>query len=151
LYYQFQILISQLNLPKQHDLLEVKIHSVSGREDFNSLLNLFFRIFPDEIDSEKGRELQAFPVAKIQGEGIYLARVDHKPVGFLLTGIINRVSYISYLGVLLEYRSRGVATALLKRFVDYLHANRIEKIRCKVRKDNTKTLEYIKYLGFNKL
>lgn len=86
-----------------------------------------------------------------ESEGTFLAKLGQEIIGFLVTGIINQVGYISYIGVLEEFRSRGIATALLKRFKEYLQAENVEKIRCKIRKDNQKTLGYIYYLGFKKL
>ena len=143
--------MSRLNLPVQNISTEITIHSVTEKEEYNQLLDLFFGIFPDEIDSEKGMDLRDLPVDSIKGEGIYLAKLDQKSVGFLVTGIINKVGYISYIGVVEKYRSQGIATALLKRFKQYLNDNNVEKVRCKVNETNKKTLGYIKYLGFKKL
>lgn len=151
IYEQFQILMNDLNLPEQNIPSDITIISVSGRDDYNKLLDLFFKIFPDEVDSEKGMDLRDLPVQYLAGEGIYLAILNQEPVGFLVTGIINQVGYISYIGVLHNFQSRGIATALLKRFKQYLNENSVEKIRCKIREDNKKTLGYISYLGFKKI
>lgn len=150
-YLQFEIKVAQLELPERPQIPEIRICEVCTREEFHLLLDLFIKIFPDEMDSEKGLDLREIHIQPVVGEGIYLARLDQRVVGFLVTSIIRNASYISYLGVLQEYRSRGVATALLQRLKQYLHEKNIKTIRCKINKDNRKTIGYISYLGFQKI
>lgn len=149
LFNHYQILVEKLYLPDQKSPENLNVCSLSGRSDYNKVLSLFLKIFPDEIDSEKAVELRELQVSEI--EGYFLAKIREEIIGFLITGIIKQVVYISYLGVIEQYRSRGVATALLKRFKSYLEQKNVKEIRCTIRKDNKKTVGYIKYLGFQLL
>jgi ribosomal protein S18 acetylase RimI-like enzyme len=148
-YNQYHINIEELNLPDQNLPERVSVCNLSEKSEFNRVLSLFLRIFPDEIDSEKADDLQNIPIS--QSEGIFIAKLDQLIIGFLITGVINQVGYISYIGVLEQYRSSGVATALLEQFKSYLCRINVDKIRCKVKKDNFKTLGYIEFLGFKKV
>lgn len=148
-YHQFQIRVSQLNLPERTLSDSVVISNISGREDYHKLVDLFLKIFPDEIDSEKATDFRELQI--LETEGNFLAKSGQELIGFLITGIINQVGYISYIGVLDEFRSQGIATALLKGFKSHLNEKMVEKVRCKIKKDNKKTLEYIIYLGFQRL
>ena len=122
---------------------------MANKSEYGEVLARFLEIFPGEIDTSKAMELQQMSVP--QFEGIFLAKLDQKIIGFLVSGIINQVSYISYLGVLARYRGQGVATALLEKYKSYLMQCGILKVRCTIRKDNKKTLGYIHYLGFRLL
>ncbi|NVM53366.1 MAG: GNAT family N-acetyltransferase [Candidatus Helarchaeota archaeon] len=145
-YNQFQILIDQINLPERNLQDNITICNVSGKDDYHKVLDLFLMIFPDEIDSGKARDLREVQVEEY--EGIFLAKLNDEIIGFLASGIYNQVGYITYLGVLEKFRSQGIATALLKRFKLYLNEKKVQKIRCKISKDNKKTLGYVHYLGF---
>jgi len=148
-YSQYQITLYELNLPDQNLPDRVSICNLTSKSEFNRILNLFLKIFPDEIDSEKANDLQNIPIS--ESEGIFIAKLDQLIIGFLITGVINQVGYISYIGVLDQYRSSGVATAMLKQFKSYLDEKKVTKVRCKVKKDNFKTLGYIEFLGFKKV
>ncbi len=145
----YQILISKLVLPERQFPADIVVGCVRGQREYEIVLALFQKIFPDEIDTEKAAELHDLKVQSVEGH--FIAKIDQKIVGFLITGIVNQVSYISYLGVLQDYRGQGVATALLQEYKAYLNEKNVEKIRCTIRKDNKKTLGYIQYLGFQLL
>jgi ribosomal protein S18 acetylase RimI-like enzyme len=146
---RYQIRVAQLRLPERDLHPDLTVCCLSKKMEYNRVLNLFLKIFPDEIDSQKAAELQELPVSGYEGN--FLAKIGDKIIGFLISGIINQVGYIAYLGVEQVYRSRGVATALLQHFQAYLKERDVKKIRCTIRKDNQKTLGYIKYLGFELL
>ncbi|MHA1648700.1 MAG: GNAT family N-acetyltransferase [Candidatus Helarchaeota archaeon] len=147
-YEKYQIPIERLKLPSQHKPLKnLTICGLTERSEFQAVLRLFFKIFPDELDSEKAAELQDMQIS--QYEGSFVAKIHDKIIGFLISGIINNTGYISYLGVEEAYRGKGVGTALLREFKKYLKEKKIEYIKCTIRKDNEKTLNYIHSLGFN--
>ncbi len=146
---RYQIHIVQLKLPERELQPDLTVCCLSTKVEYNRVLNLFLKIFPNEIDSQKAAELQELGVSSYEGN--FLAKIGDIIIGFLISGIINQVGYIAYLGVEESYRSRGVATALLQQFQAYLMEHNVGKIRCTIRKDNQKTLGYIKYLGFKLL
>ena len=149
IYKPYEILTDKVNLPDRLLPKNIEISTVSNRSDLNKLLDLFLKIFPDEIDSEKAMQLRALQIPKY--DGCFIARIYDKIIGFLIAGITNQVGYISYLGVEDRYRGQGVATALLKHLKLYLKQNGVQKLRCTIRKDNKKTLGYIDFLGFQLL
>ncbi|MHA1279088.1 MAG: GNAT family N-acetyltransferase [Candidatus Helarchaeota archaeon] len=146
---RYQILVEKFELPERDFYPNLSVCSLSTQQEYNQVLGLFLKIFPDEVDSQKASELQEFQISKLEGN--LVAKIEEKVVGFLISGIINQVGYISYLGVDEHYRGCGVATALLQEFKEFLNHNQIKKVRCTIRKDNKKTLGYIKYLGFQLL
>jgi ribosomal protein S18 acetylase RimI-like enzyme len=146
---RYQIRVVQLQLPERELQPDLTVCCLSTKVEYNRVLNLFLKIFPNEIDTQKADELQELPVSGYEGN--FLAKIGDMIIGFLISGIINHVGYIAYLGVEEAYRSSGVATALLQQFQAYLKERDVEKIRCTIRKDNQKTLGYIKYLGFELL
>jgi len=146
---RYQILIDRLNLPDRVLPKVLTICQLSDRNEYERVLSLFLKLFPDEIDSEKASELRQLQIP--QFEGNFIAKINQEIVGFLISGIINQVGYISYLGVKASLRSQGIATGLLREFKAYLNKNNVKKIRCTIRKDNKKTLGYIHFLGFKQL
>jgi ribosomal protein S18 acetylase RimI-like enzyme len=149
LFEHYQILVEKLNLPARDPIENLTICHLSGEPDYQKVLSLFLKIFPDEIDSEKASELRDLNVSEVESN--FLAKINEEIIGFLISGIINKVGYISYLGIDTSHRSQGIATALLKQFKIYLEQKNVKKIRCTIRKDNKKTLGYIHFLGFRLL
>lgn len=148
-YEKYEVLVKRINLPNRNLPNNIVVCNLSGKSDFNIFFDLFLKIFPDEIDTEKAMTFREFKDTEF--EGIFIAKLNQDIIGFLITGISDLIAYILYIGVLEEYRGLGISTALLKKFLLYLKIKKIQKIQCKIRKDNRKTLGYIKYLGFNLL
>jgi ribosomal protein S18 acetylase RimI-like enzyme len=146
--FHFQALLEEFNLPEQGSVLKgLEISRLPSRSEYNLLQNLFLEIFPDEFNFEKAKILQDLQVWQLVT--IFIVRIKNQIIGFLITKIIEGIGYIFYLGILDEYRSQGVATALLNEFKVYLKEKQISKVQCKIRKDNEKVLHYIETLGFH--
>ncbi|MFX0141904.1 MAG: GNAT family N-acetyltransferase, partial [Candidatus Hodarchaeota archaeon] len=139
----------KLNLPDRLLPRNIEISTISNRSDLNRLLDIFLKIFPDEIDSEKEMNIRDF--RETEFDGLFIAKLKQNIIGFLISGISGKDGYILYIGVLEEYRSQGIATNLLKNFLQYLKVKNIQIIKCNINKDNKKTLSYIKFLGFKEI
>jgi len=147
-YKKYEISVDKLNLPVRKLPTNMTISNLRGKSNFNKLLNLFLNIFPDEIDSEKEMQLRDFREQNFNG--LFIAEFNQEIIGFLISGISGVTGYILYIGVLNEYRSLGIATNLLNRFISYLNQKKVQNIQCNIREDNKKTLSYVTYLGFKK-
>ncbi|MBD3227961.1 MAG: GNAT family N-acetyltransferase [Candidatus Lokiarchaeota archaeon] len=144
--------VNELDLPEVQPDPDVTIDMVSNSTEYNELLDIFKEIFPSDINSEKEGELRSR--REYNYKGVYIAKLNDEIIGFLMTGIMNftgLIGYILYLGVLKEYRSKGIATLLLNRFKEKLKEKNIPKIQAKIRKDNQLVLNYIKFLGFKRI
>ena len=84
---------------------------VVGAEDYDDWANVMCRSF--EQPSEKG--VLGRSVLMTPDDHLYLARVDGKPAGS--TQLLSRgdMGYIDFVGVLPQYRRRGVASVLVTR------------------------------------
>ncbi|MHA1271525.1 MAG: GNAT family N-acetyltransferase [Candidatus Helarchaeota archaeon] len=149
-YLDFEILVDQLNLPNHIPIPNLRI--LKNNFNQNELMDLFIEIFPNEIGSEKENQLRSIKNDKF--EGTYVAVINNKIIGFLITAILTILepeAYILYLGVLKKFRSKGIATALLQKFKEDLIHKEIPKIQAKVKKNNYLVLKYIKFLGFKQI
>ncbi len=152
IYNKYEILVEQLNLPDVKPIRGLIIDYFDEKYDQNEFMDVFIEIFPDEIDSEKERELRSLKHSKT--ESTYIASYNGKIVGFLMTATVDftePIALIIYLGVLDKFRSKGIATLLLKKFKQDLISKGIPKIQAKIRSDNFQVLNYIKYLGFKQI
>ena len=151
-YLNYEIVVDQLELPIRTYPHNLEIGTISNSTEYSKLLDIFLDIFPNSINSEKEGELRSF--RNPNWEGTYIAKIDSKIIGFLITGIIpfiNPTAYILYLGVLKRYRSKGIATYLLNELKKVLKKKGIKKIQARIRNDNYIVLNYIKYLGFKQI
>ncbi|MHA1310326.1 MAG: GNAT family N-acetyltransferase [Candidatus Helarchaeota archaeon] len=151
-YLDFEIDVNKLKLPDHPPIPNLKIVIFDETYSPNNLIDIFVKIFPDEINSEKENEFRHSKRKKY--EGTYIALINEKIIGFLITGILtfnDPLGYILYLGVLKNFRSKGIATELLKRFKLDLNKKGVSKIQARIKKDNFLVLKYINYLGFKQL
>jgi ribosomal protein S18 acetylase RimI-like enzyme len=146
-YNRYQISVSAINLPERFPPERVMICTLTSQMDYKKVLSLFLQIFPNEVDLDKVLQLHELPRPLF--EGAFIAKIEQEIIGFLISGQSNQIAYIMYLGVIEQYQSQGIATALLEQLKSYLKAKNIQIIRCSIRKDNVKTINYIKYLGFH--
>ncbi len=87
-------------------------------------------------------------VKKIPNHVSFIAEINGYPVGMAITGVANtkkgRQGYIAELGVLKNYRYRGVGSALLKHVLDFFESEKVEKVTCEVLESNIDTLYILK-------
>ena len=148
-YNRYQISVTAFELPDRYLPEDIAIYNLNNQTDYKKVLSLFLQIFPNEVDREKAMQLHELPRPAF--EGVFIAKLSEQIIGFLVTALSNQIAYITYLGVIEQYQSQGIATALLHQFKSYLEEKNVQFIRCSIRKDNMKTINYIKYLGFHLL
>lgn len=87
-------------------------------------------------------------VKRIPKHVSFIAEVDGRPVGMAITGVADtkegKQGYIAELGVLKNYRYRGVGSALLKHVLDFFESEGVEKVTCDVLETNVDTLYILK-------
>lgn len=149
-YHDFEIIICDICFPKSKLETDIVISTIKNKSEFNSVVKIYKEIFPNELDEIKGEELENMPFNSSNSS--FIAKVQDNIVGFIITAPIDeKTLLLAYLGVIKEFRSKGVATKLLETLIFYMKQHEYEKICCTVNKHNIKTLNYIKILGFKKL
>ncbi|MEX2751995.1 MAG: GNAT family N-acetyltransferase [Candidatus Freyarchaeota archaeon] len=121
--------IIEYNAGKDAELLAM-LHNrtMSQCEDFSPMDAEFFKKIPKHTS--------------------FVAEIDGYPVGMAITAVANiencRQGYIAELGVLKNYRYRGVGSALLKRVLDFFESEKVEKVTCEVLESNIETMYILK-------
>lgn len=100
-------------IPNQELSSQIKIKTVSSKEDLNIFANLV--INASGLDPICLKQLQAVSGAAMHyGKQIhFIALIDDNPIGGVTLSTSNSTAGIWNLGTLPEYRKRGVATALV--------------------------------------
>lgn len=83
-------------------------------------------------------------------EGFLIAEQNHKIVGFIV-GLkpVEEIAKVLLLSVPNDYRRKGIGTALLKRFLDVMKMQNIQKVELEVRTTNTAAIGFYKKYGFD--
>lgn len=89
---------------------------------------------------------------KISNKAEVFTEIDNDQIVGMVAGYINdtetKVSYINIVGVLEEYRGKGISQKLLKEFIDASREKDFEIIKLEVEKDNKSAIKIYKRLGF---
>ena len=97
----------------------MKIAKIIRSEDYIKFLSLYNKLFQDNVLDLKSFNQLFFCCLKQQETVCYLAFIDNNPVG-LIAGTIDvkdKSIYIHFIGVLSNFRQKGVATQLLNKFL----------------------------------
>lgn len=76
------------------------------------------------------------------------AEIDSKIVGYCGLQNISGDGYITNIAVLEEFRTNGIATAILQTVIDYFITNGLNFITLEVRKSNKTAINLYKKFGF---
>ncbi|MCG8571464.1 MAG: GNAT family N-acetyltransferase [Spirochaetes bacterium] len=120
--------ISQYDQEKHHNIIP-------------ELYALGFNDTPWEKDWDK--------VEFFDPEGVFLAELNGKLIGFIICFSKKDDGYISVLTIIPEYRGKGFSKKLIKKAVDYLQDNGHDLIKLKVEKNNSRAIQLYKELGFS--
>ncbi len=127
-----------------------------GRSDINAVLAIDREIsggqglitYKDMLAADPGGTLDLSFVAEVDGRvvGFILARITYMGVPFI------EIALIQALVVDPEYQGRGIATRLVRAFLDYCHAEDVgvNTIRVAVDEHNMKLRRFFERLGFNR-
>jgi ribosomal protein S18 acetylase RimI-like enzyme len=97
---------------------------------------------------QSAEDLIARKVA-FQPELFWVAMLDGELVGTLMTGYEGRRGWLNGLGVLPEFRKRGIARALVRAAEARLVAMGCAKVNLQVRGHNTGVVDFYKNLGYD--
>ncbi len=90
----------------------------------------------------------------VEKANVFVETENDKIIG-LVAGYINdtktKIAYISMVGVLDEYRGRGISRRLLKEFIDEAEKKEFSEIHLDVEKNNQVALRVYTQLGFTKI
>ncbi|MGV8176484.1 MAG: GNAT family N-acetyltransferase [Candidatus Bilamarchaeaceae archaeon] len=91
-----------------------------------------------------------FPEAEVPGpqDEVFVAEAGGKLAGFLRVCIVQGRTVINGLGVLPEYRERGLGTRLLEEAIAYLDGKGVAEVYLKVKEGNFKALSVYNRMGF---
>ncbi len=92
---------------------------------------------------------------KLDPEGIFVARLAGRPVGFIACFLEKKADSIygeiTGIGVLPNRRRNGIATALIKRATNYFLDAGADEVYCEVYEDNLPSQMLIKTYGFEEV
>ncbi len=122
----------------------IKLKKISHKE-YSKLIGEKVRISDDFIKKE-------FNDFFISGKRFLLIIEDKIIFGFLIGSIINsdykKIGYIDDLFVAKEFRRRGIAKELIKRFIEILRERKIKMCRLGVNIKNENAINFYKKIGF---
>jgi ribosomal protein S18 acetylase RimI-like enzyme len=148
-FYQMQIDLESINLIEARRTRGLRIRSCK-RDDMEELAIVFNEVFSDTNDPYP--QITQNDIESLPSERILLAELDEKMVGFLMCGIKiiedEKVGVIGYLGVLKQYRRKGIATSLAIEAGKYFLENRLKKIIAEVYFLNKNSYRFMKGFGF---
>lgn len=134
--------------PDQEGEGAVRIHAF-GINDYDSVYTLWKKVFPTTTDSSYSREqIQLF--LERNPSTSFVAESNGKIVGAVLAGHDGRRGYIHHLGVLKEYRGKGIGKGLLKSAEKALADIGIQKVHLFVFNDNIWAKDFYTQVGYTK-
>jgi len=124
---------------------DVRIREYDAEKDAGLLAMLHNRTMSQ---CEDFSPMDADFVKKISKHTSFIAEIEGYPVGMAITAVANiencKQGYIAELGVLKNYRYRGVGSALLNRVLDFFESEKVEKVTCEVLESNVETMYILK-------
>jgi ribosomal protein S18 acetylase RimI-like enzyme len=149
-FYQMEMYLDKISLLEARRTPDLIIRAYR-QGDATNLVRVFNSVFSktsDPIPPITEKDLDYLP-----SERILIAELEGQIVGFLMCGIKNiedeAVGVIGYLGVLMQYRRRGIATALAIEAGKYFLQNKLRKVIAEVYYLNKESYRFIKGFGFN--
>jgi len=86
---------------------------------------------------------------QFQPDLFFIAEIDGRIIGAVMTGYDGHRGWLNYLGVLPEHRGTGCGRALVEYSIRKLKELGCPKLNLQVRNSNTGVIEFYKKLGFN--
>ena len=151
-FYQMEMHLDKINLleAKRNPHLTIRAYQKSDAKQLVEVFNSVFSKTSDPIPSITDKDLDNLP-----SDRMLIAELDDQIVGFLMCGIKNieneAVGVIGYLGVLMGYRRKGIATALAVEAGKYFLQNRLRKVIAEVYYLNKESYRFIKGFGFDQI
>ena len=125
---------------------DVKIRPVSLPEEVQRVAQLYGEAFGEEPWPETWTEFEGF-----EPEGVFVAEVDARLVGFIISYTCKGEPYISVVAVAPEYRRRGIAQRMILRARQRFAGKGFREVKIDVRADNLSAVRCYESVGFRKV
>ncbi|MBD3227701.1 MAG: GNAT family N-acetyltransferase [Candidatus Lokiarchaeota archaeon] len=167
-----------LDFTKKREIPEIKhpgieIRKYNKEKDFSEFVNLYNYVNMQTVDPHLPTYTES-EFKMIPNDMVFLAEIDDKLVGYIICFIRDdiadkefgqyvdkelanyvskkeRLGVLGEIGVLKEYRRKGVATALALRVGKYFKKQNVDKIYAEVYAENVNAIKFIKSFGFKKI
>ena len=167
-----------LNFKDKKNIPEVKIPGVTIRrynkeKDFKNFVELYNYVNLTTVDPHLPTYTET-EFNLIPNDMVFLAEVDNKLVGYVICFIRDKKSdkefgqyvdkelnqyvdkneklgVLGEIGVLSEYRRKGIASALAAEVGKYFKAQSVDKIYAELYAENEESLNFIQSFGFKKI
>jgi len=125
-------------------VVEILTYSDEYRD---SLVKLWQQTFPN---SPLRNKLNAIINSKlaIQPELFFIAVQDNEVIGTAMSGYDGHRGWVYFVAVKLEYRRKGIGTALMKRAEESLIKLDCPKINLQIRMDNMDVVKFYESIGY---
>lgn len=118
-------------------------------KDYDEVFDLWKHVFPKNTDSSYSRDRVEFFLKRNPGTS-FVAWWEGKIVGAVLAGNDGRRGYIHHLGLLEEYRGRGIGALLLQKAESAIAELGIDKVNLLVFTENEGAKKFYDQKGYSK-
>jgi len=167
-----------LNFREKKNIPEIKIPGVVIRQydkekDFKKFVELYNYVNMQTVDPHLPTYTES-EFKLIPNDMVFLAEIDGKLVGYVICFIRDdisdkefgkyidkelaqyvkkgeRLGVLGEIGVLKEYRRKGIATALAAKVGKYFKEQNVDKIYAEVYAENYDAIKFIQSFGFKKI
>ena len=116
--------------------------------DREALVALWAGVFPDD-PARNAPKLMIDNKLRVQPELLLVAEDDHGIVGAVMAGFDGTRGWIHHLGVALEHRRQGIATALVQAAEEGLRQLGCPKVNLQVRAGNEGVVAFYHAAGYD--
>lgn len=135
----------------------LSIRNPQSESDLDEFVLVFNQIWATgkDVSGVSTIELTLDQAKKIPAEKLFLAELEGKIVGFLIVNVEEekgeQIGVYTHLGVLKDFRQRGIASSLTFQGGQYLFEKLgITRIKSIIHKNNKAALDFINFIKFEK-
>lgn len=121
---------------------------IQQAEDFikNTIKSL-----PYYNDAAKEAEIRKYTKDSLDKFIVFVAKSDENIIGFIIASLDDGLIWIDWIGVDSEFRGKGIAKQLLNHIEQYARDNKVHKIWCDCRTNNSLAQMLWVSAGYNKI
>ena len=102
-------------------------------------------------DAAKEAEIRKYTKDSLDKFIVFVAKSDENIVGFVIASLDDGLIWIDWIGVDSEFRGKGIAKQLLNHIEQYAKDNKVHKIWCDCRTNNSLAQMLWVSAGYNKI
>lgn len=128
----------------------MKIKIVKELDKINNIIKKFDNVFVPSISSIIGN-LDEYAEKLFKNAMVISLIYDNEIIGFAAfycNDNINKIAFLSQIGVLSNYKYKGYGTILIKKAEELSKSNNMEKMRLEVYDNNLKGISFYKKNGY---